>query len=130
MRRFLYETLNEYPPLRDVHEGRVFQGESMLKAPQAWPFLVYRMGNETDEQFSESRMPKRHFFQVYIHDQPADYQQIDSVMALVRDAFKAAGSSPEDNIMQIVYLETSRDLDDPTLGTIMRYMRFQLILSD
>jgi hypothetical protein len=58
----------------------------------------------------------------------ADYDRIDSVITLIKAAFRNAGG--EAGIWKAIYLETSQDLNDDTLNTIFRYVRFQLIRED
>lgn len=130
MRQFVYETLSGNAPIQAVVADRVFQGESMLVAEMAHPFLVYRIGNETNELFSEDTLrPHRVFFQVYIHDRGGDYMRIDDLVKLVIDAL-VGGPYPAYKILRVNYLETSRDLDDAEMGTILRYVRFQAVRSD
>lgn len=130
MRQFIYERLISNPSVATIVNDRVFQGESMDHAELVRPFLVYRMGNETNEQFSEdAQMPHREFFQVYIHDNPADYMRIDDLAKAVRAAL-VGGPYPDYKILRVNYLETSRDLDDDVMRTILRYVRFQAVLSD
>ena len=133
IRQWLYDTLLNDPNLSAVVGDRIFQGESMTSAQITKPYLVYRLGNDTDENFGgEGRtdpQPHRTFFQVYIHDEPGDYDVIDNAVRLIKNAFRAVGGSPEDGIMAVRYLETSRDMDDADLATILRYCRFQFILS-
>ena len=129
-RQFIYETLSGYTPIQTLVADRVFQGESLRNSMQAKPFLVYRMGNDTDLNFAErDAFPHQWFFQVHAHDEPADYSQVDNLITLSIASFRAAIVPADSGILQVRYLETSRDLDDQVLGTIMRYARFQLIMN-
>lgn len=107
----------------------IVQGESLLSAPKpsAFPLLVYRLGNETNENLAETSTAHRVFFQVYVHDRPADYSGIDALMVPIRDLLLAA--APAGHVLQIMWRENSRDLDDEFLGSIMRYMRFEAALA-
>lgn len=129
MRRWLYTTLVNDPGLSALISGRVFQGEGMDTAQVVKPFVVYRMGNETDENLAEwDAHPRRVFFQVYVHDTGPDYQGVDEVIKAVKEALRNK-SSASDQVMTVTYLETSRDLEDSTMQTVFRYVRFQAILS-
>jgi hypothetical protein len=128
-REFVYETLKNYPALQTFVADRVYQGESLTHSTQVKPFVVYRMGNDTSELLAEvDAFPHRQFFQVYAHDEPADYYKLDQICDAVKGAFRARNGSGVDNIYTVVYLETSRDLDDPVLNTVLRYVRFQLVM--
>lgn len=107
----------------------VVQGESLLVAPKPaeFPMAVYRMGNETSETLGAGMTSHRKFFQVYIHDRPADYAGIDALMPTIRDLLIAA--APSGHVLEIMWRENSRDLDDDFLGSIMRYMRFEAALA-
>lgn len=130
MRQFIYEQLTGDPAIAAIVGDRVFQGESMDHAELTRPFLVYRMGNETNELFSEdTQTPHREFFQVYIHDNPTDYMRIDDLAKLVK-AVLVSGPYPAYKILRVNYLETSRDLNDDVMRTILRYVRFQAVRSD
>lgn len=128
MRRWLLERLVTDPSIAAMVSDRIFQGESATTNLIEKPFIFYTIGNATDEQLSEEGdRPYRQFFQIYIHDAPADYTKIDSVVKLVKDRLQNARST-EYNVMTVNHLETSRDLDDDTMGTIFRYCRFQAIM--
>lgn len=130
MRQFVYERLTGDSAIQAIVDDRVKQGESMDIAELRHPFLVYRIGNETNELFSEDDLkPHRVFFQVYIHDRGGDYMRIDDLVKLVINAL-VGGPYPEYKILRVNYLETSRDLDDAEMGTILRYVRFQAVRSD
>lgn len=124
-RQFIFDTL-QTTPVANIVGDRVYQQGSLAEAPRFKPFLIYTMGNITDEGMSDpdAFQPSRQFFQVYIHDEVGDYSKIDDLVKIIRDVFLTAGLP--DDVSGLQYLETSRDLDDPTLQTIMRYMRFQL----
>lgn len=135
-RHFVYRTLTTYPALIDLirtlpdGEPRVFAKKSMTSLVEDCPYLVYKLGYNASEDLSEERNPERQFIQIFVHDfqdaETADYEKIDEVIEELKKAFVNA-SSPEDGIMSVRYLETSQDLNDDTLNTVMKYVRFQLI---
>lgn len=129
-RTWLYSQLvNGVPSVN----GRVFAKKSMTSSIEEHPYLVYKLGNSTDEGLSETVQADRQFIQIYVHDyfdeKTADYILIDSVLAEIRAALHLA-SSAEDGVIAVQYLETSQDLNDETLNTVMRYIRFQLIVKE
>lgn len=129
-REWLRNTLGSIPLLLDFMPiDRMFQGAAMLTANIEKPFLVYIFGNRTNEDLSED-LPtvSRQFLSIYLHDVPADYDRIDKMELAVIHGLNLENSVP-DRILTTRYLETSRDLDDQAMGTIYRYLRFQLITS-
>lgn len=129
-RVWVYETLINYAPLTELAGDRGFQGESLDGAPRTKPFWIYRMGNTSPD--NQLHVARRQYFTVYCHDEahPGDYTQVDAMLSRVRAAFKQAPPSPANKIMEARWLETSSDQDDREMGTILRYARFQLIMSD
>lgn len=129
-RIWVYQTLRNYAPLTVISGDRGFQGESMDGSPLTKPFWVYRFGNTSPDNYLHSA--RRQYFTVYCHDEamPGDYTQVDTMMDAVMDAFKAAPPSPADHILEARWLESSSDQDDREMGTILRYARFQLIMSE
>ncbi len=128
LRQYIYETLKNWTALQTLVADRVYQGESLTASQVTKPFLVYHMGNDTDLQFAErDALPHQQFVTIYAHDVPADYSQVDTMIAEMKKAFRASREGVE-GIITIRYLETSRDLDDQVMGTIMRYARFLFIM--
>lgn len=110
---------------------RVFAKKSMTSANEVYPFLVYKFGQNSSEGFSESIEPTRQFLQIFVHDyadaHSGDYLRIDDVLAELKRTL-GNQSSAGDGVITARYLETSQDLNDETLNTVMKYIRFQLIL--
>lgn len=134
-RHFIWHTLNT-PAVQALVGGpgdpRIFAKKTMTSSKENHPYIVYKLGNDSDEDFSEDTSITRQFFQVWVHDyfdgDTADYDRIDDVITQVKRAFKNAGGVQ--GIWTTRFLETSQDLNDETLNTIFRYARFQLIRED
>ena len=115
----------------EILENRVTQGESLSDRLGGKPFIFYTIGNATDERLSETSIAYTQFFQIYVHDVPADYQTIDKIVKrIIKKLHGSSGQATGYDILNVRYLETSRDLDDVTLGTIMRYIRFQATVKE
>lgn len=126
-RQFLYEQLM-VPELRMLHGGRVIQRSALREVPKDKPFVVYNIGNNTDEDLAENHPANRTFFQVYIHGDKGTYAPLDDLGDLIRDRLRGSMSPPE-KIITTRFLERSQDLSDDVLHTIYNYLRFQWILS-
>jgi hypothetical protein len=137
-RTFVYGTLTTFSPLLALVTNeddleprpRIFAKKSLTSSVEECPYIVYKLGNETTEDLAEDQEISRQYFQVWVHDfhdgDVADYDKIDAVVTQVRKAFRLA-SSTADGVWIARYLETSQDLNDDTLNTVFRYVRFQLI---
>lgn len=133
-RTFVYNTLETTPAIVSLVGGslnpRIFAKKSLTSAIEAHPYIVYKLGNSSNEELAEDQAIDRQYFQVYIHDyhdgKTADYMKIDEIASAIRAAFLNLGSKA-DGVWTVRYLETSQDLNDDTLNTVFRYLRFQLI---
>ena len=132
-RTWLYKQLTTYPGLVALTADRVFAKKSVTSSIEAHPYIVYKLGNNTDANLSETEQLSTQFLQIFIHDYSdgdlADYTQIDLVIKQVKAALRY-GQSAEDGVIATQYLETSQDLNDETLNTVMKYVRFQLIIKE
>jgi hypothetical protein len=127
-RSWLYGLLVNDPQLRAIHRGEVFQASALTTANKAKPYLVYHIGNNTSEMLTDDHPASRIFFQVYIHDEPGDYDRIDALGDRVKALLTGQGY-PSAFIYTTRFLERSQDLSDETLRTIFQYLRFQWVLS-
>lgn len=132
-RTFVYQTLINNEALRSILGGdnpRVFAKKTMTSLVEDTPYIVYKLGNSTDMGVAEDTPVDNQFFQVWVHDfhdaETADYLRIDEVCRLVREAFFLRGSGA-DGVWVAEYLETSQDLNDDTLNTVFRYLRFRMV---
>lgn len=133
VRTWVYERLMTTPGLTAYVGDRVFAKKSMTSSVEAHPFIVFKLGYSTDENLAETETVGRQFVQIYIHDysdgEVADYLKIDEVISEVKEAFhlKQGGA---DGVFLARYLETSQDLGDETLNTVMKYIRLQIITKE
>jgi hypothetical protein len=137
MRAWLYDHLTTDPDLigalrTDVNGilTRVMPRVSQDTINIPKPFLVYGLGNNTNEDLAEDNDHEAHrqFFQVWIHDEGGDYGLIDDMVEIVKGAFQGKNHPPS-NVTQVRWLETSGEFANETYNTIFRYVRFQAIIS-
>lgn len=133
VRTWLYQTLTnpDHTELQELINQRVFPKKSMKSSVEEHPFLVYKLGNDTSERLSETSFAERQYLQVFVHDykdsEAGDYTRIDQIITELKLILNGA-VSPADHILNVSFLETSQDLDDDTLDTVFRYIRFQSVL--
>lgn len=133
MRTWLHQTLVNYAPLQAIVGDRVYQGENLLSTPQTKPFLVHRLGNSSPVIWTgdptELIQPEQRYFSIYAHDNKGDYSRLDDTLDLLRLWLPTMAPAPAYRILEVRYLEISRDLDDAAFDTIQKYIRFLAILS-
>lgn len=141
MRAWLYDHLTTDPELQGFFGGpvgileRVMPRRSQGNILVPKPFLIYGLGNSTNEQLGDSTatdeeelQAERQFFQVWIHDEGGSYLQIDDIVAQVKKRLTGASDVPS-RVNTVIYLETSQEFNNETYNTIFRYIRFQAIIS-
>ena len=133
LRTWLYGKLTDPADteLQALIGTRVFAKKSMRSSVEEHPYLIYKMGNDTTLDFSEEFAPHTQFFHIFVEDyadvETADYMKIDSIIRLLKSRLDQA-VAPSEGVIRINYLETSQDLDDNTLQTVFKYIRFSAIV--
>ena len=136
VRTWLYSQLIVNPVaayIGGTENPRAYTKKSMTSNVEDTPYIVYKLGYSANEDIAEDMSDgttiNRQFAQVWVHDysdgETADYMRIDEVVAALRKALHGK-SSKEDGVIFCRYIETSQDLNDETLNTVMRYVRFQI----
>lgn len=138
MRTWLYDRLTTDASLQADLGGvvgirdRVMPRRSQTFVPLEKPFMIYGLGNSTDEELSDStsrdKRAERQFFQVWVHDVDGTYLAIDNIIPKVIARLHGA-SHPPSRVLTTRYLETSQEFGNETYGTIFRYIRFQAIIT-
>ena len=138
MRTWLYDRLTTHEPLwvamgadSTTIKKQVVPRESQFNVNLPKPFLMYGLGNETNESLSDEpgHRASRQFFQIWAHDEGGSFDKIDSdLIPLVKDLLIGA-SDPASMVTTILWLETSGEFSNETYNTIFRYIRFQAIIS-
>ena len=136
-RTFIYRTLVNNPGVTSLVGGaanpRVFAKKTMTSAVEEMPFIVYKLGVESNLDIAEDERLVRQYLQVWVHDvdseDHADYMRIDEVLSAVKESLHLA-SSISDGVISSEFIETSQDFNDDTLNTLFKYSRFTLIRND
>lgn len=135
VRTWLYSKLTDPNALalRDLIQDRVFAKKTMQSSVEEHPYIVFKLGNDSNENLAETVDAHRQFIQIFVHDysdtEVGDYGRIDDIIAELKKILINASSGP-DGVISVLYLETSQDLDDQTLSTVFKYIRFQIITKE
>jgi len=94
------------------------------------PFLIYGLGNATNEDLAEDtdHVAFRQFFEVWVHDEGGDFDLIDDIVFEVKKALTGE-NDPSSMLTNVRWLETSGEFHNDTYNTNFRYIRFQGIIS-
>lgn len=112
---------------------RVFAKKTMTSNQEDHPFAVYKLGFSANEDIAEvmpdGRDVYRQFVQIWVHDyhdtDTGDYMLIDEILKLIKQTFHGQSSAAH-GVISCKYIETSQDLNDETLNTLVKYARLQL----
>lgn len=93
-------------------------------------FIVYGLGNDTNEDLAEAMDHEAHrqFFQIWIHDEGPSYLLIDDTIPKIKARLQNA-SDKASHVTTVRWLETSQEFSNDTYKTVFRYVRFQAIIS-
>lgn len=66
---------------------------------------------------------------IWVHNEPGDYEKVDTLMAAIKTRLLSAPPSVPDRILEARFVQESEDLPDVGLGTITRFSRWQIVTS-
>lgn len=109
----------------------VYGSRTMVTPEVPKPYAVMHMGNDTEDNIAPTDFfPHTAYVTFYVHDvrDPPSYTNVDIAIRALRDSIRANPSSAADRVMEATPLETSQDLEDQVLRTVLRYLRIQLVM--
>ena len=127
VRELIFESVTTDPVLQVLgfDEDHVFTDHS-LDTPQVRPLIVLRWQNVVVGLGSVNQR----ILQVWVHDQPADYERIDQTLKRLRtllgsiEAVRIDGGAA--GLHTVIWEGESDDLRDVEVGTITRWAQFRL----
>lgn len=121
MRANLYEWLSTDSAISAIVGDRVFP-INLLDSKPTPPYLVYRFNPATPRIVPAMSQN----FQIWAHDKPGDYSQIDTLLELVK--VNLTSQEAFGNFYEVAWIEDSEDLFDEASETITRLSRFVMVL--
>lgn len=126
MRVWIYQKVSATPAITGLLPGGIHPAGSMDNVPKVKPFLAIRASNEASEiRDGGITISDRQQFTFWVHDRPGNYEGIDSVLEQLR-LFLEAAPSDATGFMKAEWLFTSDDLRDDEMGTIARFVQYQI----
>lgn len=125
-RVWLYQRMLNDPTLQGFISSRIFQSTMVTEAPKIKPFVMYRQTSDLGFfRGDDGHQVKRNGFMVFVHNIPGDYMLIDDIVEVINNLFDNAIDQPN-GIIRSDWVETSDDLRDEDMGTIMKFIRLQI----
>lgn len=138
MRALLYDLLTTDTDLQqelggaDAIKARVMPRRSQGNINIEKPFIIFGLGNATNEQLSDSTSDDeeayRQFFQIWVHDEGESFVRIDDLIQIIKRRLIGV-TSPAHHVVTIFWLETSQEFNNETYNTNFRYIRFQAVIA-
>jgi hypothetical protein len=121
LRERIYSALWKDQEFHDLIPGELWAYSAFDKVPETKPFAVLRW------EFGSSGLVSRGIgstkpLALWAHDLPGDYARIDHILDRAQRVLEALPHG--DDFLECRRLDTSPDLEDIEMGTILRYTRF------
>lgn len=126
-RTWLYQRMANDAGVETFVDTRIFQSTSLDAAPHEKPFIMYRQTSDVEAiRGDDGDAIRSTGFMIFVHDTAGDYMQIDEVMEELKRLFKDTVDQAN-GIVRSRWVETSDDLRDDDMGTIMKFCRVQVL---
>lgn len=126
-RVWFYSRMNADVQLATIVGERIMQSTSIDAAPHTKPFILYRQTSDVPRfRGDDGDMVRSSGFMVFAHDEPGDYMRIDTIMGHLKRLFQDITDQPN-GIIRSTWVETSDDLRDDDMGTIIQFGRVQIL---
>jgi hypothetical protein len=126
LRELLYTALKDDAPFMALIPGGLTEFSAFTEAPKVKPFAVLK-AEPTQHAIVTRGIGSTRPFTLWVHDVPGDYLKIDS--ALDQAEMVLEGIPHHGSFLEIVRTDSSGDLADPEMGTILRYARFGVVVT-
>ena len=131
LRKLVFQALRHDSELETFIGNRIYQRGSLIDGippdDNTLPYLVYHFSNEGGKGPSAIRATTR-TVQVWAHDEVGDYFRIDAILDRVKIVLEA--EEHRQHFMELRFAEKSPDLWDDLLKHLVRYSRFQAVLTE
>lgn len=128
MRDWLHGLLSGDVTLSALLPGGVGAFQATQDIPEDKPFLRHRLGVSAslvkDDNVTKLVSTPA---QIWVHDRPGDYMAIDAALQRCRTLVEGALGTVTNKLYRAEWLEVSEDLNDPQMGTILKYARIRII---
>lgn len=125
-RSWVFGKLTTTPVSTHVPTGSVFAGGALTGSPDARPFIVYRMADESSTLRGDGGdLGSSLMLTVWAYDNAGSYDRIDTILSAVRSALSGVVASA--GAVACEWLGNSPELEDRELNALTRFATFKLI---
>jgi len=126
-RSWLYQRMVASAPLVSLLPGGIHQTTSLNTAPHQKPFTMYRQTSDVSTLRGDGQERIRsNGYMIFVHDVPGDYLKIDEILEQMKLLFQDTVDQAN-GVAKSLWLETSEDVRDDDMGTIMKFARIQVV---
>lgn len=126
-RVWLYSRMMADTPLITAVTSQIHQSTSLDAAPHLKPFIMYRQTSDVQRfRGDDGDMVRSSGYMIFAHDEPGDYMRIDTIIGHLKRLFQDITDQPN-GIIRSNWIETSDDLRDDDMGTIIKFGRVQIL---
>jgi hypothetical protein len=131
LRKVVFRALKNDSELDTLVQGRIFQRSSLEEGvpPSQVPYIVYNLAESFGTGPSILKA-QRQVVQVWVHDSPGDYFQIDGILEQVKNILEHVREGNPVGFLGIRHLQTSPDLWDNLTKHIVRFGRYSATMSE
>lgn len=125
-RTWVYQRMVNHAPLMLLVPGGIYQTTAVEHTPHFKPFIIYRSTSDVPFMRGDSRdQIRRSGYMLFAHDVPGDYLAIDAIIEELKVLFQDTNDQAN-GVIESLWLETSDDIRDDDMGTILRFGRVQI----
>jgi len=106
--------------------GGIWQTSALEHTPSLKPYLMYRQTSDVQRmRGDDSEQHRTRGYMIFAHDVPGDYLLIDAIIERLKDLFMDVVDQAN-QVVKSLWIETSEDVRDDDMGTIMKFARIQV----
>lgn len=125
-RTWTYQRMATDATLVALVPGGIHQTSAVEHTPVLKPYLIYRQTSDVPTMRGDGIEQHRTLgYMIFAHDVPGDYLLIDAIIERLKDLFMDVVDQAN-RVVKSLWIETSDDVRDDDMGTIMKFARIQV----
>lgn len=122
-RTWAYQRMANDATLMALLPGGVHQTTAVEHTPHEKPYIIYRQTSDTSRfRGDDGDQSRTNGYMLFAHDVPGDFLKIDAIMDRLKVLFQDIVDQAN-GVIRCVWVETSDDIRDDDMGTILKFGR-------